>query len=119
MAFFISKNLISFASKAAGFSCGFFTLSKSVERWQCYIAKNAYRVFKHLAWVEHKRKKACSDKELSIKAFLNDGLDILSEQASFDKMVTDKADPAINDVGCRSPPLQSEFIRNSDWRKKS
>lgn len=29
------------------------------------------------------------------------------------------ANPAINSVGCRSPPLQSEFPKNSDWRKGS
>jgi hypothetical protein len=57
---------------------------------QIPISKEVYYAFKHPAWKERKRRQVRAEKELSLEAFVDAGVEIPSEQAFADEIVEDK-----------------------------
>lgn len=54
------------------------------------VSEEIYRAFKRPAWAERKRRAVRADKERSLDAFLDDGLEIPDRQALVAEIVEDK-----------------------------
>ena len=54
------------------------------------VSEEVYRAFKRPAWTERKRRQVRADRERSLDVFMDNGLDIPSQDALVDEIVEDK-----------------------------
>jgi len=54
------------------------------------VSEEVYRAFKRPAWAERKRRAVRAERERSLEAFTDDGLELPADQALVDEIVEDR-----------------------------